>query len=157
MKKNPIKIDLQIAPRFKDGLPSIYSFKKWVKGALLKLRPIVLTIRLVDRSESAKLNWRYRKKKGATNVLAFTYNLPSALPKNLTSILHGDLVICIPIAKQEAHKQHKTLKAHCAHLTIHGVLHILGYTHNNHVNAKVMEDLEIKILKTLHFPNPYSF
>jgi probable rRNA maturation factor len=59
------------------------------------------------------------------------------------------------VIQKEAKLQEKTLKAHLAHLIIHGCLHAQGYDHENDRDTKKMEALEIKILKTLGFTNPY--
>jgi probable rRNA maturation factor len=146
-----MKINLQIATQEKN-IPSESLFKSWVKAALPgKKQKMEITIRLVDIPEITELNKKYRHKKALTNVLAFPFQAPPGIK---ISIL-GDLVICAPIANKEAIEQKKSTKAHWAHLTIHGVLHLLGYEHSTQKDAKKMEALEIKILKKLGFPNPY--
>ena len=57
--------------------------------------------------------------------------------------------------QEEAKQQDKTLKAHLAHLIIHGCLHAQGYDHEIDRDAKKMEVIEIKLLKALGFANPY--
>ncbi|MBU6470981.1 MAG: rRNA maturation RNase YbeY, partial [Gammaproteobacteria bacterium] len=88
----------------------------------------------------------------ATNVLSF----PAELPRGVRSPLLGDLVICAPVVRREAKAQHKTLKAHWAHLTVHGTLHLLAYDHATEVQAQAMEPLETSILTELGFPAPYG-
>ncbi len=109
-----------------------------------------LTIRIVDELEGQQLNQLYRHKEKATNVLTFAYE---ASPNGL---LHADIVLCLPVVVTEAQKQRKTLVDHAAHLVIHGVLHALGYDHNNDVEAQHMETLEIQLLKNLNIANPYQ-
>jgi len=140
------------------NVPSRWLFKRWLNSVLaeklankLPLKPLHLTIRLVDESESADLNSTYRHKKGPTNVLSFPFENMLGMEQYYL----GDLVICAPLVSKEAAEQHKEEKAHWAHLTIHGLLHLLGYDHVCENDATVMEGLEVKILKKLGFKDPY--
>jgi probable rRNA maturation factor len=63
--------------------------------------------------------------------------------------------LCMPIVRQEAKEQGKSLKAHLAHLLIHGCLHAQGHDHMNTAQTKKMEALEIKLLASIGFANPY--
>jgi probable rRNA maturation factor len=142
-----MKINIQIITKEKN-IPTSAQFKRWVKAALPDKESEV-NIRIVDKQEIIDLNQQYRHKKGPTNVLAFPFEAPVPTP------FLGDIIICAQIANQETKQQHKPKTAHWAHLTIHGVLHLLGYDHDNAKDAKKMENLEIKLLATLGFPNPY--
>ena len=71
-------------------------------------------------------------------------------------MVHGDVVLCLPLLRQEAADQGKTLAAHCAHLVVHGMLHLQGYDHRRSSEAATMEALEIAILAGLGFANPYA-
>ncbi len=99
-----------------------------------------------------ELNRRYRGKDYATNVLSF----PAELPRGVALPLLGDLVICAPVVTREAGEQGKPLRHHYAHLTIHGVLHLLGYDHQAERDAQRMEALETRILHWLVIPDPVS-
>ena len=126
-------------------LPSKNDFKKW---AYVSLRvDTEVTIRIVDELEGRALNLAYRGRDYATNVLTF--------PLTETPHLMGDIVICAPVVAKEAIEQNKTLMAHYAHLTVHGVLHLHGYDHENEHQAALMEGLEISILHKLGYANPY--
>jgi probable rRNA maturation factor len=105
-----------------------------------------LTLRITNEAESRALNHRYRGRDYATNVLSFPYQEPGML---------GDLVLCAPVVAREAKAQGKPLRAHWAHLVIHGCLHLLGYDHEQSQAAEKMEKLEIRILRNLGFANPY--
>ncbi len=77
------------------------------------------------------------------------------LPEGVTLPLLGDLVICAPVVAKEALEQGKPLAAHYAHLTVHGVLHLLGLDHEDDREAEAMEQLERDILAGLGLPDPY--
>jgi len=138
-----------------EGIPSAALLKKWCKATLTqqKIKTAEVCIRITGKKESAHLNKTYRNKKGATNILSFPCDVVSVHNK---SALLGDLVICAPLVTPEATQQGKTTKAHWAHLVVHGTLHLLGYDHIKNKDALKMEALEIKILDTLGFDNPYN-
>ncbi len=128
-------------------------FKKWFAVALSHHKNNhEIVIRLVDTKEITKLNKKYRKKNKPTNIISFQFETPSGVKTNFL----GDLVICVPLVKKEARTQGKTIIAHLAHLTIHGVLHLLGFDHKNKKEAVAMETLEIGYLKKLKIANPYD-
>ena len=112
-----------------------------------------LTVRIVNEAESSTLNQTYRAKQGPTNVLAFPYQ--PEIPE-LADTLLGDVVICAPVVLREAQQQSKPVNAHWAHLVVHGVLHLLGYDHQQPQQTQIMERLEINILNDLGYPNPYG-
>src|SRR5690606_4816991 len=112
------------------GIPAATSFRKWVAAALDgRIREADLAIRIVDAKEGRALNRHYRGKDYATNVLSFPAEVAEGvkLPKGVRMPLLGDLVICAPVVAKEAKEQGKALNDHYAHLTVHGVLHLLGW------------------------------
>ena len=134
------------------GMPRTPRIEQWARAALSGSGAgrAVVTVRLVGEAESATLNMRYRGKRGPTNVLSFAYaTMPSAAG------LSGDLVICAPLVAREAAQQNKPVRAHWAHLVVHGILHLRGYDHVQEKDAQVMEALEVRTLKRLGFPDPY--
>lgn len=150
-KSNNHAITLHVSNKsFK--IPSRYHFQKWVNAALNNHRKKAeVAITIVDVKESARLNSTYRHKAGPTNILSF----PFETPKGISLSLLGDLIICAPIIKKEAKEQDKILIAHWAHMVIHGCLHLLGYDHIKNRDAKIMESLEVTLLKELGFEDPY--
>lgn len=145
-------LDIQIATTSTD-YPGEQQFQHWVDAVLTD--PDVdseIVVRLVDEAESAELNTRYRHKSGATNILSFPFEAPNDIEMDLL----GDLVICVPVIIREAREQSKLPEHHWAHITIHGVLHLLGYDHVHDQDAQEMEALEIAILNTLNIANPYQ-
>ena len=131
------------------GLPGRAAFRQWADAALVGAGKGIatVTLRLVGKAESARLNQRYRGKTGPTNVLSFSYEAERGLS--------GDIVICVPVVTKEAAAQNKHLRAHWAHLVVHGILHLRGHDHLSEAEARIMETLEIRILRRLGFPNPY--
>jgi probable rRNA maturation factor len=137
------------------GLPSPVSFRRWVAAALhgvKRRKPAELAIRIVDAEEGRALNRDYRGKDYATNVLSF----PAELPPGVALPLIGDLAICAPVVLREAAEQGKLARDHWAHLTVHGVLHLLGYDHIEDGEAEAMEALETRILAGLGIADPYA-
>ena len=114
-----------------------------------------LTIRIVDEPEAQRFNREYRTRDYATNVLSFPAELPEGLPAEVRQSQLGDLLMCAPVVVREAMEQRRTEADHWAHLTIHGVLHLLGYDHEQTGEAAVMESLETEILAKLGISDPY--
>jgi probable rRNA maturation factor len=134
------------------GVPQRQSFARWIAAIPeLRRRRTEVNLLIVDAAEGRRFNREFRHKDYATNVLSFSY-VP--LPRQRTPLL-GDLVICAPVVAREAAEQDKPLREHYAHLTIHGVLHLLGHDHERPVEARRMEALEIRILDGLGIPDPY--
>lgn len=150
------KLNIQNPYEYLD-IPNQFVFQRWINTTLESLIDSAeLTIRIVDESEIKNLNNQYRNKNKPTNVLSFPFDLPKDIIESLEHPFIGDIIICHPIVCLEAQEQHKALDAHYAHLTIHGILHLLGYDHIELADAKIMEPLEIKILDKLNYRNPYE-
>lgn len=128
-------------------LPARGLLRRWVAAALE--RDADITLRFVDRDEARRLNRRYRRQDRPTNVLSFVYD-------DERDVLRGDIVLCTPVLRREAQQQGKTLAAHCAHLVVHGTLHLQGYDHADDAEAARMEAHETSILARLGYPDPYA-
>jgi len=115
-------------------------------------RSVVLSVRVVGRARSRSLNARYRHKAKPTNVLSF--GGPGRIPDGRYFV--GELVICAPVVAHEALTSGKSLESHWAHMTIHGVLHLLGFDHERNREAAKMAAREVQILDRLGFSNPYG-
>ena len=154
MTRGPIQCDIGVSygvPR--KGVPAPASFRRWAEAACRgRIKRADIAIRVVDEREGRSLNHHYRGKDYATNVLSFPAELPEGVPLPLL----GDLVICAPVVAREAAEQGKPLNGHYAHLTVHGVLHLLGLDHEDVREAEAMEAIERAILADLGHADPYS-
>jgi len=176
---NTLNVTVQFATR-RTGVPHATSLTKWANAAYASLGArapagLPLTIRIVSALESRTLNRTWRGKDKPTNVLSFPatdfgLDARGAGQKRITKAasnlarapwpephaLLGDLAICAPVVAREAREQGKTSQAHWAHMVVHGVLHLLGYDHENDDDADVMEAREVKILAQFGYANPYD-
>ena len=135
------------------GVPTRKSFEAWISAIPeLRRRKVEVNILIVDVEAGRRFNRQYRHKDYATNVLSFPWE---PAPGERSRLL-GDLVICAPVVAREAAEQGKRPRDHWAHLTIHGVLHLLGHDHETPAEARRMEALEIRILAGLGIRNPYE-
>jgi probable rRNA maturation factor len=128
-----------------DDLPRRATLRRWMLAALT--RDARVTVRFVGAREGRALNLRYRGRDYPTNVLTFVYDDVAPLT--------GDLVLCVPVVRREAHEQGKSFRAHCAHLVIHGMLHLQGFDHERDAEARRMEAREVRALAALGYRDPY--
>lgn len=126
------------------GLPVRSTLRRWVLRALHG--EAELTLRLVGLVEARRLNRDFRGRDYATNVLTFDY---------ARAPVHADIVLCLPVIAREARLQNKSLRAHLAHLVIHGTLHAQGHDHERPRDASRMEKLETALLAGLGYADPY--
>jgi probable rRNA maturation factor len=107
-----------------------------------------LTILLAGDERLRELNLRFRRKDYPTNVLSFP-----ALASGDGYL--GDVALALGVAAREARAAGRRFADHVLHLTVHGVLHLLGYDHDKPREAQTMERLEIAVLHELGIANPY--
>jgi probable rRNA maturation factor len=122
------------------GVPSPATLRAWAKSA----GSMPMTLRIVGAREGRTLNRRFRRRDYATNVLSFPYGRS------------GDVVLCHAVIAREAREQGKSVRAHYAHLVVHGVLHLRGHEHDDKASARRMERREIGILRRIGFADPYT-
>jgi probable rRNA maturation factor len=146
-----LEVDVTYAAR-RPWVPRRAQFETWAGAALTGVkRSNVLSVRVVGAARSRSLNAQYRNKDRPTNVLSFSG--AGLSPDGLNYL--GELVICAPVVAREAILQGKSSESHWAHITLHGVLHLLGFDHERHAEAEKMAAREIQILDRLGFSDPY--
>jgi len=115
---------------------------------------------LTDDKRMRNLNRAYRGKDKPTNVLSFAAldgaQSGSKRPKPGMPWLLGDVVLTSGVIAREAKAQRKSVQHHLSHLAVHGVLHLLGYDHEQDRDAEAMEALEIAALAGMGIANPYE-
>ena len=114
------------------GVPAARALREWAAS----VASFPVTLRIVGAREGRRLNRSYRGKDRATNVLSFHSR---------------DIVLCHPVIAREARAQGKSVRAHYAHLVMHGVLHLRGHAH-----GRRMEEKEIRALRRFGFRDPYA-
>ena len=111
-----------------------------------------LVVRLVSTVEIQVLNKEYRSKNQVTNVLSFSSDIPLEIGETIL----GDVVICVDVVREDAVLEGKTFSDHLSHMAIHGILHLLGYDHDDLPSANKMEGIEIEFLNKIGVKNPYQ-
>jgi probable rRNA maturation factor len=163
----PLAVDVQYGTK-KPYAPPAARIAEWAREAVGRDgRGAELSVRVSTAAESRRLNHAWRGKDQPTNVLSFPAEPPrSVVPHARTKgsvrlgagqpRLLGDVVICAAVVAREAREQGKTLRAHWAHMVVHGALHVLGLDHERGPReAAAMERREKRILARLGFPDPY--
>jgi probable rRNA maturation factor len=150
--QSKLVIDIQYAsPAIEAAVSHVASaslIKRWVHGVVSINGNGLLTLRFVNAAEGKKLNASFRNKDYASNVLTFPYEYSK-------NSMAADIIFCLPVIQREAKEQKKLLKAHLAHLIVHGCLHAQGLDHQKNKEAEKMEAQEVMILQKMGFANPY--
>jgi probable rRNA maturation factor len=145
-----LELEVRYAAR-RPWVPGRRQLAGWAGAAAAAVRRPALSICVVGLAQSRSLNARYRGRDYSTNVLSFA---GAGLAPDGRCFL-GELVICAPVVAHEARAQGKTLAAHWAHMTVHGVLHLLGFDHEAAAEARKMAAREVQVLDQLGFSDPY--
>jgi len=114
--------------------------------------PASMEIVFTDDDAIKELNRTFRGKDAPTNVLAFPSPTPP-LPGEPTAL--GSVILADGVMAREAGERGIPLSDHLTHLTLHGVLHLLGHDHENEADRLAMERVEIELLAGLGIPDPY--
>jgi probable rRNA maturation factor len=114
---------------------------------------VEIAVALADDARVREVNRAHRAKDKPTNVLSF----PAVAPAKLASALFlGDIILAYETVHNESLEAGKPIMDHVTHLTVHGVLHLLGFDHLTADDASRMETLETAILGKLGVPDPYA-
>ncbi|MEL0102596.1 MAG: rRNA maturation RNase YbeY [Gammaproteobacteria bacterium] len=132
-------------------IPSKKFFEDWLSAIDYK-ESAQVNIKIITPEEMKKFNSKYRNLNKITDTLAFP--LEKILIDN--KIILGDIAMCAKKINDDADLYNKNRIDRWAHLLIHSTLHLLGYSHNNKNNQKIMEEKEISILRKFKIFNPYE-
>lgn len=116
--------------------------------------PATVSLLFADDDAIRMLNREHRGQDKPTNVLSF----PAAetpMPGGMARPL-GDIALAFQTIEREAATAGLAFEAHVQHLIIHGLLHLLGYDHENDDDATVMETTETQALARLGHSDPYG-
>ena len=116
-----------------------------------KFSTISLSIIVVDNVTSQEYNLQYRNKNMPTNVISLEYYEQ----REQFNLLIGELILAEEVILTEALAQNKNVINHYVHMLVHGLLHLQGYDHQIDADAEEMEALEVIIMKSLGYSNPY--
>tara|TARA_B100001063_G_scaffold34599_1_gene28186 strand:- start:577 stop:1035 length:459 start_codon:yes stop_codon:yes gene_type:complete len=145
-KEKKIKINY-ITYIDKHYVPSTQNMKKWILTSLMKNILSQVNIIFVGPQRIRTLNRKYLNNDYATNVLTF--------PNYDENISSGDIILCPIIINKEAKRFGLSSNLRWAHMIIHSMLHLQGYTHEITKNRLSMEKLEVKLLADMNYGNPY--
>jgi probable rRNA maturation factor len=162
LRRRPaIAIDLaETSPRWRERLPRrralcVAAAEAAFAAAKPRLtRRTEVSVVLADDALVRRLNRQWRRIDAATNVLSFP-SLDQELPPKAPFLL-GDVVLAYETVSREAQEQGKDLADHLRHLVVHGILHLLGYDHEEPGQAEQMEALETQVLARLGVADPYA-
>ena len=111
-----------------------------------------INIKYASEEEIQFLNEKFYKKKGITNVLAFTNHLK--FPDEEANLI-GEIALCIKQIEREARVYKKAIETRLKHMVVHGVLHLLGFDHKEKKDQLEMEKLESDIISSCLGERPY--
>lgn len=112
---------------------------------LLNVKNPIYNIIIVDEKKIREINKEYRDKDSITDVISFAFEeKDNDIYKDFR--LLGEIYICSKRAKEQAEEYGHSYKREICYLTVHGLLHLLGYDHMNEKDKKVMRELEERVL-----------
>ena len=157
--QTPCLLDVCWSVARPDWAPVDEQIQAWVLAAMvaganaaLPAQGVEVSLLFTNVSDIQRLNGEYRQIDKATNVLSF----PAQTLVEDGRMLVGDVVICLSIVEAEAAAQGKLPLVHLTHLVLHGVLHLLGHDHVEDADADLMESIEINLMASLGYANPYA-
>jgi len=157
MSERSIAVELSVTdPRWSDKLDNLNDVATCAIDAAYRhvdiAAPAIVSILLCDDDEIQQLNKSYRNMDRPTDTLSF----PANAPVSLSPLPLGDIVVAYDTMVADAGAAGKKMAVHLTHLLIHGLLHLVGYDHENDADAQTMESLEVEILRSLGIDDPYA-
>lgn len=148
-----LSLSVQVAPGAGECPVDRAQLRRWALAALT--RDASIALRFVGAREGRTLNREFRGRDYATNVLTFAYDEEALRTPARDAPVHADVVLCLPVVVREARAQRKPVRAHLAHLVVHGLLHAQGMDHEDGREAARMEAREVEVLRRFRIPDPY--
>ncbi len=108
----------------------------------------VISLVFTDESTARELNHRYAGNDYATDVLSFNYYEHETVEPTTDDIL-GEVVICLPIAQKQAAEHNQTVRSELLLLTVHGMMHVLGFDHADTAQKTSFAHMQSAILSKL--------
>ena len=115
---------------------------------------VEVSVLLTSDDEMARLNGRWRGRARATNVLSFPAVDRAA--SGARGGFLGDIALAFGTLAREARDGGMSLAHHVSHMTVHGILHLLGHDHETDIEAREMERREVRALDALGIADPYG-
>ncbi|MCF8474393.1 MAG: rRNA maturation RNase YbeY [Emcibacter sp.] len=177
LRKSPDNIHIEISvefPKWQDNFPEYQDHITACFDLIVahvpetqnfsKFSHLELSILLGDDDNIKQLNFDHRKQNKPTNVLSFPclsdeeIDLYLKRGKDIPDypVALGDVVFAFETIEREAKSQGKRFSDHFCHLSLHGILHLLGYDHIEDNEAEIMENLERELLQKLSIDDPYQ-
>ena len=146
------RVSIQIKAKVSDSseVPNNKNFRHWAAAVIDPSAEV--GVRIVGSAEGRRYNQQYCHKDYATNVLSFPFTTHAVAEQNYL----GDILMTASVIVREAQEQNKPVVSHWAHLFIHALLHLRGYSHDDDILAYEMQAQESKIMTTLGFFDPWS-
>jgi probable rRNA maturation factor len=150
-----MNLDISIDDKDWTVVPNLRKIARNAIAAALPDNNISLSLLFTSDAKILEINRQWRGKATATNVLSFPVSAETPVPAGEPRPL-GDIVLAFGTVSREAEEQKKPIAHHVTHLIVHGLLHLLGYDHEDDGEAEAMEAREIAILAGLGMENPYT-
>ena len=150
-----MNLDISIDDKDWHAVPDLRRLARKAVSTALPDDDVAIGLLFTSDARIAEMNGQWRGKPKATNVLSFPVSAAAPVPAGEPRPL-GDIALAYGVVSREAREQKKPLSHHITHLIVHGVLHLLGYDHENYDESGAMEAREIMILAELGMENPYA-
>mgnify|MGYP001388796397 CR=1 FL=1 len=147
---NNLKIKI-LRNNYEGYTPSDYKINRWAKHSLINRMNSFVVINFFDKKNIEVLNMKFLKKPYPCNILTFPMKTKLISGEHML----GDIIICPSVVNQESKKFNFKKDARWAHMIIHSMLHLQGYSHSSKKNRIIMEKKEILLMKKLGYKNPY--
>ena len=139
--------EVELINKINEEIEELNEVKKFIDFALnyLKLENVMFNVIIIDNEEIHKINREYRNIDRPTDVISFALEDDDTFIKTDKRIL-GDIYISIDKAREQANEYGHILLRELCFLTIHGILHLLGYDHMKKEDEEIMFGLQERIL-----------